>query len=43
MTPSRIAENTAVFDFSICAEDMDAINRMPYSGGSGLDPDKIDF
>ena len=43
VTPSRIRENAAVFDFEITAEDMSAINSMAYCGGSGLHPDKIDF
>ncbi len=43
VTPSRIVENTAVFDFVISDEDMAAINSMPYLGGSGLHPDKVDF
>ena len=43
VTPSRIRESAAVFDFEITAEDMSAINAMAYCGGSGLHPDKIDF
>ena len=43
VTPSRIRENAAVFDFEITAEDMSAINSMAYCGGSGLHPDEIDF
>ncbi len=43
ITPSRIMENTDVFDFEIMAEDMRSINDMPYFGGSGLHPDKVDF
>jgi diketogulonate reductase-like aldo/keto reductase len=41
--PSRIDENKLVFDFEISAEDMQTINQMPYCGGSGLDPDQVDF
>ncbi|MDO5292443.1 MAG: aldo/keto reductase [bacterium] len=43
ITPSRIQENTEVFDFVITKEDMDIINGMSYCGGSGLEPDQIKF
>ena len=43
MTPSRIKENTEVFDFNISDEDVNTINNIEYFGGSGLHPDKIDF
>lgn len=43
VTPARIRENADVFDFIISDEDMKQINEIPYFGGSGLDPDNIDF
>lgn len=43
VTPQRIAENTEVFDFKITDADMKAIDSMPYIGGSGLNPDTVNF
>jgi len=43
VTPQRIIENTQVFNFSITDADMQTINNMPYIGGSGLHPDKVNF
>ncbi|MDR1458599.1 MAG: aldo/keto reductase [Bacteroidales bacterium] len=42
-TKQRMIENANVFDFSISAADMEAIDNLPFMGGSNLDPDKIDF
>ena len=39
ITPSRIKENSEIFDFQIRDEDMAAINSFPEIGYSGLDPD----
>ena len=43
VTPNRIQQNIDVFGFEIGATDMAVINAMEYCGGSGLDPDEIDF
>lgn len=43
ITPSRIEDNTHVFDFVLSDEDMAVINAMPYCGGSGNHPDKVPF
>ena len=43
ITPERIKQNANVFDFDISADDMNKIDNMAYCGGSGLNPDDIDF
>lgn len=43
INPTRIADNTNVFDFVISEEDMAVINAMPYQGRSISHPDRVDF
>ena len=43
VTPSRILDNTKVFDFVLSDEDMAAMDTMENVGWSGLDPDQVDF
>jgi len=43
ITPSRILENSQIFDFEIADDDMATICAMPYVGGSGLHPDEVKF
>ena len=41
--PVRMRQNTEIFDFAISDEDMAAIDSLPYIGGSGMDPDTVDW
>ncbi|MBQ7338514.1 MAG: aldo/keto reductase [Clostridia bacterium] len=43
VTPARIEQNTHVFDFTVSDEDMKTIDALPYIGGSGFHPDRVDF
>lgn len=43
VTPERIKSNLDVYGFEISQEDIVAIDNLPYIGGSGLHPDKVDF
>ena len=39
--PDRLAQNFDVFDFALSHEEMEEIDRIPYCGGIGLDPDEV--
>ena len=41
VTPSRIVENTEIFDFSISADDLALISEIDIDTGTGYDPDKV--
>ncbi|MDR3183771.1 MAG: aldo/keto reductase [Planctomycetaceae bacterium] len=43
VTESRVAENTAVFDFEISAADVQSIDALPFFGGSGFYPEEATF
>ncbi len=43
VNPLRIEENRNIEGFAISAADMAVINAMDYCGGSGLNPDEVDF
>lgn len=39
----RMSQNLDIFDFELTDSEMRAIDAMPQTGWSGLDPDKVDF
>ena len=43
VTPARMAENAGIFDFAMGEADLAAVAALPPFGGSGHDPDRLDF
>lgn len=43
VTPERIRQNIDIFDFALTPAEMQAIDSMPPTGASGLDPDTVTF
>lgn len=43
VTPSRIIENTKIFDFEMTRKDISFLDAIENLGFSGLEPDKADF
>ncbi|WP_428909417.1 aldo/keto reductase [Niallia sp. Krafla_26] len=43
VTPSRIKENSEIFDFELSQEDMNTINQLNQNKRFGPDPDHVDF
>ena len=41
--PVHMRQNIEIFDFSITPEDMALIDALPYIGGSGMDPDTVEW
>ena len=39
--PERLRQNLEIFDFELSADDMRAIDSIPYCGGIGIDPDEV--
>ncbi|WP_121966670.1 aldo/keto reductase [Myroides sp. N17-2] len=43
VTPERIRENIDINKIIISEEDVAVVDNLPYIGGSGLNPDQVDF
>ncbi|ALC92017.1 glyoxal reductase [Bacillus sp. FJAT-18017] len=43
VTPARLQENTAIFDFELSAEEMNLIDGLDANTRFGPDPDNVDF
>lgn len=41
VNPDRLTENMDIFDFELDEEEEDAVDRIPFCGGIGIDPDEV--
>lgn len=41
VNPDRLAMNRNIFDFELDGQEIEAIDKIPYCGGIGIDPDEV--